>query len=69
MAPPQALVFLAGSVAAPVLIGGALAEHDLVPDGIAADVASMIASDAAIAERVDCALIGLAAQPLAVREK
>jgi AcrR family transcriptional regulator len=65
MAPPQALVFLAGSVAAPVLISGALAEHDLVPDGIAADVASMIASDAAIAERVDCALIGLATQPFA----
>ncbi len=65
MAPPQALVFLAGSVAAPVLISGALAEHDLVPDGIAADVASMIASDAAIAERVDCALIGLATHPFA----
>jgi hypothetical protein len=62
-------VFLAGSVAAPVLIGGAVAEHDLVPERMGADIASMIASDAAIAERVDCALIGLAAMPLATRKK
>ena len=59
MAPPQALAFLAGSVAAPILIGGALADHDLVP-GVAADLPALIATDAAIAERVDCALAGLA---------
>jgi len=60
MPPPQALAFLAGSVAAPVLIGGAIAERALVP-GVTVDLAAMIASDAAIAERVDCALLGLAA--------
>lgn len=59
MAPPQALAFLAGSVAAPVLIGGAIAERALVP-GMTIDLAALIASDAAIAERVDCALAGLA---------
>jgi len=59
MAPLQALAFLAGSVAAPVLIGGAIAEHALVP-GVTIDLAALIASDAAIAERVECALAGLA---------
>ena len=56
---PQAIAFLAGSVAAPVLIGGAIAERALVP-GMTPDLAAVIASDAAIAERVDCALAGLA---------
>jgi AcrR family transcriptional regulator len=59
MAPPQALAFLAGSVAAPVLIAGAIAERALVP-GVTPDLAALIASDAAIAERVECALAGLA---------
>lgn len=56
---PQAVAFLAGSVAAPILIGGAIAERALVP-GVTANLAAVIASDAAIAERVDCALAGLA---------
>jgi len=56
---PQALAFLAGSVAAPILIGGAIAERALVP-GVTLDLTAVIASDAAIAERVDCALAGLA---------
>jgi AcrR family transcriptional regulator len=60
MAVPQALAFLAGGVASPVLIGGAIAERALVP-GMTLDLAALIASDAAIAERVDCALVGLAA--------
>ena len=58
MAPPHALAFLAGSVAAPILVGGTLADHDLVP-GVAAGLPALIATDAAIAERVDCALAGL----------
>ena len=62
MAPAQALVFLAGSVAAPMVIGGALADHDLVP-GVAAGLPALIGTDAAIAERVDCALAGLARRP------
>ncbi|MEO5764992.1 MAG: TetR/AcrR family transcriptional regulator [Casimicrobiaceae bacterium] len=59
MPAPQAVAFLAGSVAAPVLISGAIAEHALVP-GVTPDLAAIVASDAAIAERVDCALAGLA---------
>jgi hypothetical protein len=59
MAPAHALAFLAGSVAAPILIGGTLADHDLVP-GVAAGLPALIGTDAAIAERVDCALAGLA---------
>src|SRR5689334_1555558 len=62
VAPAQALVFLAGSVAAPMVIGGALADHDLVP-GVAAGLPALIGTDAAIAERVDCALAGLARRP------
>ena len=62
MAPAQALVFLAGSVAAPMVIGGVLADHDLVP-GVAAGLPALIGTDAAIAERVDCALAGLARRP------
>jgi len=62
MAPAQALVFLAGSVAVPMVIGGALADHDLVP-GVAAGLPALIGTDAAIAERVDCALAGLARRP------
>ena len=61
MAPPHALAFLAGSVAAPIVIGGALADHDLVPS-VAAGLPALIGTDAAIAERVDCALAGLAAK-------
>ncbi|MEP7276047.1 MAG: TetR/AcrR family transcriptional regulator [Betaproteobacteria bacterium] len=59
MPAPQAVAFLAGSVAAPVLISGAIAEHALVP-GVTPDLAAIVGSDAAIAERVDCALAGLA---------
>ena len=62
VAPAQALVFLAGSVAAPMVIGGVLADHDLVP-GVAAGLPALIGTDAAIAERVDCALAGLARRP------
>lgn len=62
MAPPHALAFLAGSVAAPILIAGMLAEHDLVPR-LAAGLPALITTDAAIAERVDCALAGLAKRP------
>jgi len=63
---PQAVAFLAGSVAAPILIGGAIAERALVP-ALTLDLAAIIASDAAIAERVECALVGLAV-PAGARE-
>jgi AcrR family transcriptional regulator len=62
MAPHQALAFLAGSVAAPIVVVGALAERAIVP-GVTSDLAALVASDAAIAERVDCALAGIAPRP------
>ncbi|HXR56125.1 MAG TPA: TetR/AcrR family transcriptional regulator [Casimicrobiaceae bacterium] len=62
MAPHQALAFLAGSVAAPIVVVGAIAERAIVP-GVTSDLAALVASDDAIAERVDCALAGIAAKP------
>ena len=61
---PQAIAFLAGSVAAPLVIGGGLRERGILPAGVAGAFMQAVASDAAIAERVDCALAGLAMPPV-----
>ena len=61
---PQAIAFLAGSVAAPLVIGGGLRERGVLPAGVAGAFMQAVASDAAIAERVDCALAGLATPPV-----
>ena len=66
MAPQQALAFLAGSVAAPIVVVGAIVERALVP-GVTSDLAALVASDDAIAERVDCALAGIASKPRSSR--
>ena len=63
LAPPQAIAFLAGSVAAPLVIGGGLRERGVLPASVAGRFMQAVATDAAIAERVDCALAGLAAPP------
>jgi AcrR family transcriptional regulator len=60
VAPPQAIAFLAGSVAAPLVIGGGLRERGVLPASVAGSFMQAVATDAAIAERVDCALAGLA---------
>jgi AcrR family transcriptional regulator len=60
VAVPQALAFLAGGIAAPLIVGAALGEHALLPPIMATHFARSVASDDAIAERVDCALQGLA---------
>ena len=60
---PQAIAFLAGSVAAPLVIGGGLREHGVLPASVAGPFMHAVTTDAAIAERVDCALAGLAAPP------
>ena len=67
MAPHQALAFLAGSVAAPIVVVGAIAERAIVP-GVTSDLAALLASDAAIAERVDCALAGIAPEASTARK-
>jgi len=60
---PQAIALLAGSVAAPLVIGAALGERGLFPREVAATIAHTLTSDRAIAQRVDCALAGLSAKP------
>ncbi|MHB8492954.1 MAG: TetR/AcrR family transcriptional regulator [Casimicrobiaceae bacterium] len=63
MAPAQALALLAGSVAAPLLVAASLGERGLARREAATRFAKDVATDAAIAERADCALAGLAAAP------
>ncbi|HEV2219419.1 MAG TPA: TetR/AcrR family transcriptional regulator [Casimicrobiaceae bacterium] len=63
MAPAQALALLAGSVAAPLLVAASLSERGLARREVATRFAKDVATDAAIAERAECALAGLAAAP------
>ena len=55
----QAIAFLAGSVAAPILVGTAAVESRLVPAQVGARLETEILSDEAIDERIDMALQGL----------
>ena len=57
---PQAIAFLAGSIAVPALVAAALGDRGLLPAEIARGMKQAIGTDAAIAQRVDCALAGLA---------
>lgn len=56
----QALAFAAASVAAPILIGTAVMATGLAPAPFAARLEAEILSDAAIEQRIDMALCGLA---------
>lgn len=58
--PPQAVAFLAGAVAAPILVGSALIDHGFAPAPIATAFESAVLSDAAIDQRIELALAGLA---------
>ena len=66
LAPPQALFFLAGSVAFPILIAGVFTDRAIAPAALGRGIAAAVATDAAIAERVECALAGLAEPQAAV---
>lgn len=57
----QAIMFLAGAVAGPILIGSALAESTAAPPGFGARFESDVLSDAALVQRIDLALAGLSA--------
>jgi AcrR family transcriptional regulator len=57
---PQALAFLMGSVGAPILLGAAVIQNGLMPVPVAEMFQDVVFSNAAIAERVDMALTGLA---------
>jgi len=62
---PQVMAFIGGAVGAPILVGTAISNAAFFPAVVAAQLESTIFSDAAIAERIDMALTGLA--PPAVR--
>jgi AcrR family transcriptional regulator len=65
MPPAQAVAFLAGAVAAPILMGSALVERGLAPPAVAAAFDDAVLSDAAIDSRIDLALAGMALPPVA----
>ncbi len=66
VAPPQALTFLMGGVGAAILLGTAVLNSGMAPPLLAPLMEQLIFSDAAIAERVDMALVGLAVSTSAV---
>jgi AcrR family transcriptional regulator len=55
----QALAFLAGSVAAPILMGTAAVASGLIPAAVTAQLEAEMLSDEAIDQRIDMALHGL----------
>ncbi|MEI6737690.1 MAG: TetR/AcrR family transcriptional regulator [Pseudomonadota bacterium] len=57
----QALTFLMGAMAAPILVGGAAIHSGLVPQLIQKQLEQNVFTDAAIAERLEMALLGMAA--------
>lgn len=65
----QALGFVMGGVGAPILLGWAVISNGFLPTMAAHEIEQSVFTDAAIAERVDMALTGLAAgkQPPGVR--
>lgn len=65
--PSQAMAFLAGSVAGPILLGSAAISSGFAPPQVAARLEREVFSDAAISQRIDMALEGLAKSPPAVR--
>jgi AcrR family transcriptional regulator len=63
VATAQAVTFIAGAIAAPILIGSALVDAGLAPPGLAERFEADVLSDAALAERIELALAGLASAP------
>jgi AcrR family transcriptional regulator len=58
----QAMSFIAGAVAMPILMATALQEEGFAPPSLTANLDADVLSDAAIAQRVDMALKGLQAE-------
>jgi AcrR family transcriptional regulator len=58
---PQALAFLVGAVGAPIMVGAAMSQTIFSPAPIRKQLEQFVLTDAAIAERVDMALAGMAA--------
>jgi hypothetical protein len=59
----QATAFIAGAVASPILIGSAMVEAGLAPPDVAARFTVDVLADAALDERIELALAGLAMTP------
>ena len=57
----QAVAFVAGAIAAPILVGSAIAEGGLAPPGLARAFEADVLADAALDERIELVLAGLAA--------
>lgn len=56
----QAVTFIAGAVAAPILLGSAIVDAGLAPPVLAERFEAEVLADAALDERIDLALAGLA---------
>jgi AcrR family transcriptional regulator len=65
----QALAFLAGAVAAPILLGTAAMASGLLPAAVTAQLEADILSDEAIDQRIDMALHGLSLRSAATGER
>lgn len=59
----QAVTFVAGAVAAPILLGSAIVDSGLAPPALTTKFAEDILADAALDERIELALAGLALAP------
>jgi AcrR family transcriptional regulator len=56
----QAVTFVAGAIAAPILLGSAIVDSGLAPPALADRFAGDVLADAALDERIELALSGLA---------
>lgn len=63
----QALTFVAGAIAAPILVGSAIVDAGLAPPIFAASFDNDVLSDAALDERIELVLAGLAIAPEALQ--
>jgi AcrR family transcriptional regulator len=68
MAPPQAMGFCAGSLAMPILFGGAVADSGALGAAGSRKIAEMLTSDAALDQRIELALAAIS-QPLSAHAK
>ncbi len=59
----QAVTFVAGAIAAPILLGSAIVDGGLAPPALAERFATDVLADAALDERIELALAGLAVVP------
>ena len=59
----QAVMFVAGAIAAPILVGSAIVDGGLAPPPFAEGFEASVLSDDALDQRIDLAIAGLSVQP------